>query len=285
MVTTTEDNNHVPRITGTLRAHSIQVPDIIYQAKGMVVMGRRIKSIVFSTDVAIIRNCNADAVLAVYPFTPQQAISQAIISAAVSPVFVGVGGGTTRGMRSVVIAQDAEAQGAFGVVVNSPMSNSNIRLIRRVIDIPIIATVATEGENIQARLDAGATILNVAAGAKTAKVVRDIRKDFPKVPIIATGGRTDESIQETIDAGANSIVYTPPSNAQIFGDMMADYRQLKTKNPEFHFRTSDTSRDAVHDFFELFHGTHTGYDIPDDVEHDGAPRPPQDVPTQDQQDK
>jgi 2-keto-3-deoxy-6-phosphogluconate aldolase len=274
MVTTTEDNNHVPRITGTLRAHSIQVPDVIYDAKGMVVMGRRIKSIVFSTDVAIIRNCNADAVLAVYPFTPQQAISQAIISAAVSPVFVGVGGGTTRGMRSVVIAQDAEAQGAFGVVVNSPMSNSNIRLIRRVIDIPIIATVATEGEDIQARLDAGATIFNVAAGGKTAQVVREIRKSFPKVPIIATGGRTDESIQQTIDAGANSIVYTPPSNAQIFGDMMADYRQLKKKNPEFHFRTSDTSRDAVHDFFELFHGTHGGTDLPDDVEQDDIPRSP-----------
>ena len=56
------------------------------------------------------------------------------------------------------------------------------------------------------------------------------------------------------------IVYTPPSNAHIFGDMMAEYRQLKTKNPEFHFRTSDTSRDAVHDFFELFHGTHAGTD-------------------------
>lgn len=260
MVTTTQDEDHVPRITGTLRAHSIQVPDVIYQAKGMVIMGRRIKSIVFSTDVAIIRNCNADAVLAVYPFTPQQAISQAVISAAVSPVFVGVGGGTTRGMRSVVIAQDAEAQGAFAVVVNSPMSNSNIRLIRRVIDIPIIATIATGDEDVQARLDAGVTILNVAAGAKTAQVVRDIRKDFPTVPIIATGGRTDESIQETIQAGANSIVYTPPSNAHIFGDMMAEYRQLKTKNPEFHFRTSDTSRDAVHDFFELFHGTHAGAD-------------------------
>ena len=113
---------------------------------------------------------------------------------------------------------------------------------------------------MQARLDAGVTILNVAAGSKTAEVVRNIRKDFPTVPIIATGGRTDESIQETIQAGANSIVYTPPSNAHIFGDMMAEYRQLKTKNPEFHFRTSDTSRDAVHDFFELFHGTHAGAD-------------------------
>ena len=140
------------------------------------------------------------------------------------------------------------------------MSNSNIRLIRRVIDIPIIATIATGDEDVQARLDAGVTILNVAAGSKTAEVVRNIRKDFPTVPIIATGGRTDESIQETIQAGANSIVYTPPSNAHIFGDMMAEYRQLKTKNPEFHFRTSDTSRDAVHDFFELFHGTHAGAD-------------------------
>lgn len=34
-----------------------------------------------TTDLAIIRNCDADAVFAVYPFTPQQAISDAIIKA------------------------------------------------------------------------------------------------------------------------------------------------------------------------------------------------------------
>lgn len=256
--TSTEDQDHIPRITGTLRAHSIQIPEVVQKAKGMVVMGRRIKSIVFSTDVAIIRNCDADAVMAVYPFTPQQTISQAIINTAVSPVFVGVGGGTTKGMRSVLIARDAEAQGAFGVVVNSPMSNSNIRLIRMIVDIPIIATVAIADEDIQARLDAGVSILNVAAGAQTAEVVASIRKDFPTVPIIATGGRSDESILQTIEAGANSIVYTPPTSGQIFSDMMNDYRTLKTKNSEFRFRTSDTRRDVLQEFATLLRNTHRG---------------------------
>ena len=50
-------------------------------------MGRRIKSLIFSTDIAIIRNCNADAVLAVYPFTPQQIIADAIVSTSSLPVF------------------------------------------------------------------------------------------------------------------------------------------------------------------------------------------------------
>ena len=65
----------MPRITGVYRTRSIQVPDEIYQASGIVINGRRIKSVIFTTDIAIIRNCNADAVLAVYPFTPQQVIS------------------------------------------------------------------------------------------------------------------------------------------------------------------------------------------------------------------
>ena len=68
------DDREIPRISGTLRAKCLQIPEVIWQAKGIVVMGRRIKSVVFSTDIAIIRNCNADAVLAVYPFTPQQII-------------------------------------------------------------------------------------------------------------------------------------------------------------------------------------------------------------------
>lgn len=229
------EKKEIPRITGTLRAKSLKIPEVIYKAKGMVVLGRRIKSVVFTTDVAIIRNCNADAVLAVYPFTPQQVISEAIINAASIPVFCGVGGGVTNGYRSAMISMDAEAQGAYGVVVNVPMSNSNVKLISKVIDIPIIATVISADSDIQARLDAGASILNVSAGKNTAEVVRKIREDFPKVPIIATGGNNDESIQETIDAGANSISWTPPSSAKIFGGIMDSYRNgdiEKLKKPE-----------------------------------------------------
>ncbi|MDD7511001.1 MAG: hydrolase [Peptostreptococcaceae bacterium] len=225
-------DREIPRVTGTLRSKSLQVPDVIWQAKGIVVMGRRIKSVIFSTDVAIIRNCNADGVLAVYPYTPQQIISQTIISASSIPVFAGVGGGTTKGFRVALMAKDAEAQGAYGVVVNAPISNENVKLIRKVIDIPIVVTVVNDLEDVQARLDAGATILNVSAGARTPEIVAHIRKSFPKVPIIATGGPTEESILETIKAGANTISYTPPSIAEIFSDLMDKYRAEAEKTGE-----------------------------------------------------
>lgn len=250
-----EREDKIPRIHGTLRAHSIDLPEAIWKAPGMIVLGKRIKSLLFSTDVAIIRNCNADAVLAVYPFTPQQVISDAIIKASSIPVFVGVGGGTTKGIRSANIAQDAEAQGAYGVVVNSPMSNTNIRLIKRVIDIPIIVTVIDEGE-VQERLEAGATILNVANGKNTPETVRKIRSRFPKVPIIASGGKTDESILETIEAGANAITYTPPTNAEIFSKMMAEYRSEKKRNPEITLKTLDSKTDEIKLLLELLSQNH-----------------------------
>lgn len=215
----------IPRITGTLRAKSIQVPGAIWSAKGMVVLGRRIKSCIFTTDLAIIRNCNADAVLAVYPFTPQQIINSAIINAASIPVFCGVGGGTTQGLRTALISKDAEGDGAYGVVVNSPMKNENIKMIKSVVDIPIIATVVNESTDIDARFKAGVSILNVSNAAKTPELVRHIRKDYPKIPIIATGGPTNDSIEETIAAGANTISYTPPDIADIFSAMMVEYRR------------------------------------------------------------
>jgi len=245
----------IPRIQGTLRAHSIELPDTIWKAPGMIVLGRRIKSLLFSTDVAIIRNCDADAVLAVYPFTPQQVISDAIIKASSIPVFVGVGGGTTKGIRSANIAQDAEAQGAFGVVVNSPMSNTNITLIKRVIDIPIIVTIIDE-EEVKERLDAGASILNVANGKNTPETVRRIRKKFPDVPIIVSGGKTDESILETIEAGANAITYTPPSNGEIFSKMMTEYRNEKTRNPETTLETLDSRKDEIKLLLEILTQSH-----------------------------
>lgn len=224
------NNRELPRIEGKLRSKYLELPKEIYKAKGLVVMGRRIKSVIFTTDIAIIRSCNADAVLAVYPFTPQQVISQAIINVAPMPVFVGVGGGVTNGLRSAIIAKDAEGDGAWGAVVNAPVTNENIRVIRQTIDIPIIATVINDRADIQGRLDAGVSILNVSAAAGTPEVVRSIRQDYPKVPIIATGGPTPETILRTIEAGADCISYTPPSTAEIFADIMRNYRAQEDVN-------------------------------------------------------
>ena len=217
-------DRQIPVVNGDLRSHILTVPETIWRASGIVVMGRRIKSLLFSTDIAIICNCNADAVLAVYPFTPQQRIANAIVTSSSIPVFCGVGGGVTNGPRSVMLARDAEAHGAFGVVVNVPMANETIAQMHRVIDIPVIATVVSKKMDIDARVKAGAAILNVSAADRTPELVRHIRADFPTLPIIATGGPNDETVAETIDAGANAISYTPPSTKKLFESIMNGYR-------------------------------------------------------------
>ena len=43
-------------IKGYLRDFRLNVPNAIYECRGIKIFGRRIKSIVFSTDVSIIRN-------------------------------------------------------------------------------------------------------------------------------------------------------------------------------------------------------------------------------------
>lgn len=215
---------YVPEYRGQLRDHCIEIPRCITQASGIRIFGRRIKSLVFTTDIAIIRNINADAVIAVYPFTPQPAITHAILTGADMPVFSGVGGGITSGARVVSLAMDAEALGATGVVVNAPTSNDSIRRLKEVIDIPVVVTVARMDTDIAARLEAGADILNVSSAQNTPELVARIRRDFPEVPIIATGGPTEESIRQTIAAGANAITYTPPTCAELFKELMIRYR-------------------------------------------------------------
>lgn len=223
----------IPHVKTKLRSHHIvTMPDEIYAASGIVIMGRRIKSLIFSTDIAIIRNCNADAVLAVYPFTPQQIIADAIVSTSSLPVFCGVGGGTTTGARVVMLAKDAEAFGAMAVVVNAPATNDVIAQIADIIDIPIVVTVLDENTDIDARLEAGATIFNVSAAARTPEVVRILRERYPDLPIIATGGPSQESIRETVAAGANAISFTPPTAEELFHGLMTRYRnehESKTK--------------------------------------------------------
>jgi hypothetical protein len=226
------NSKYVPEIKGILRSHMIEVPEVIREASGIRVFGKRIKSLVFSTDVAVIKNTNADAVIAVYPFTPQPVITEAIINSADIPVFCGVGGGITTGKRVVNLALDAEFKGAMGVVVNSPTPNDTIVQMRETIDIPIVVTVVSEFEDFDARIEAGATIINVSGARKTAQIVRMIRERFPLFPIIATGGPTDASIRETIAAGANAITFTPPPAADIQSDLMNKYRKIYKEEAE-----------------------------------------------------
>lgn len=216
--------DNIPNYKAKLRHHILEMPTSIHKASGIVIFGRRIKSLVFTTDIAIIRNCDADAVFAVYPFTPQQAISNAIIKNSYIPVFCGVGGGTTQGERSVNLAKDVESQGAMGVVLNAPISNEDLKSVSEVVDIPVIITIVSENTNIADRLNNGATIINVAGGLNTPDIVRKIRADHPDIPIIASGGKTEESVSATIEAGANAITYTPPSTLELFKSMMENYR-------------------------------------------------------------
>lgn len=220
-----QQKKQVPFVESRLRHNILEMPKEIRQASGIVIYGRRIKSLVFTTDLAIIKNCDADAVFAVYPFTPQQSISDAIIKASYIPVFCGVGGGTTQGLRTVSLAKDAESQGAMGVVLNAPINNINLLAVSRSVDIPVIITVVDEKTDIGSRMEAGASILNVAGAARTPELVRSIRQRYPDVPIIATGGNRPDTILATIEAGANAITHTPPSTQELFKTMMTKYRE------------------------------------------------------------
>lgn len=215
-----------PEVHSTLRNKIVTVPEAVYEASGIMILGVRIKSLLFTTDVALIRNHNADSVIAVYPFTPQLSIMDAIISSASVPVFTGVGGGITSGTRAVVLGLQAELMGSYGVVVNAPMRNDVIKEIANAIDIPLIATVVSFEDDFMGKIHAGAKILNVSGGRNTVELVKKIRSKIgDEFPIIATGGNTDESIRETIEAGANAITYTPPTSAQLFSEVMDRYRE------------------------------------------------------------
>jgi hypothetical protein len=216
--------DNIPEFEGNLRRFMLKVPESIYRASGIKIFGKRIKSLVFTTDVCIIRNVNADAIIAVYPFTPQPIITQAIVLASDKPVFCGIGGGITQGKRVVNVALHAEFQGAMGVVVNAPTTNDVIEEVRQTVDIPVVVTVVSQDEDIASRLEAGASIINVSGGAQTAAIVAKIRRGFPALPIIATGGPDDASIISTIEAGANAITWTPPSSSEILGRIMMQYR-------------------------------------------------------------
>lgn len=212
-------------VEGNLRHASIQVPSVIQQCSGINLYGHLVKSLVFSTDIAIIRNSNADAVLAVYPFTCQPAITQALLSAAEMPVLTGVGGALTTGQRAVDLAVHSDMQGVAGVVVNASTDPQIIARMAERVDVPIVVTATTLDAMVHDQIAAGARIVNVAAAKETPRVVAEIRRAYPTMPIMASGGSKEESILATIEAGANAISWTPPSLQELERKIMDRHRQ------------------------------------------------------------
>lgn len=212
-------------VEGTLRNVGIKVPEAIEQCSGISLYGHCVKSLIFSTDIAIIRNSNADAVLAVYPFTCQPAITQALLSAAEMPVLTGVGGAVTTGQRAIDLAVHSDMQGVAGVVVNASTDPNTIARMAERIDVPIVVTVTKLDAMAFDQIAAGARIVNVAAAKETPHVVADIRRAFPAMPIMASGGSSDKSILSTIDAGANAISWTPPTLQELERRIMDRHRQ------------------------------------------------------------
>ncbi|WP_158977471.1 hydrolase [Cellulophaga sp. L1A9] len=214
----------IPSFGSRLRRNIVTVPEIIDQCSGISVFGQVLKSFLFSTDVAIIRNTNANAIIAVYPFTPQPVISNALILAADKPIFCGVGGGLTTGIRSLELAIHAEFQGAMGVVLNKPTPNSLIAELKEKIDIPVTITIVSDKDDIRGRIKAGVDIFNVSGAGKTTDIIKRIKDINPDVAILATGGKSEDTILEAIEAGANAISYTPPSTGELFKEIMTRYR-------------------------------------------------------------
>ena len=222
----------IPSFSGKYRNHMLLVPECINECSGIRIFGRTLKSFVFSTDVAtiatdvaIIRNINADAVIAVYSFTPQPRIVRAVLSVADMPVLVGTGGGFTTGARAVAQAMEAEHCGAYGVVLNAPVSADILRDIKTHIDIPVVATIVSATQDTEARIAAGVDILNVSAASETPQLVAALRARHPEIPIIATGGPSDDTIRKTIAAGANAITYTPPDSGTLLAGIMHAHRE------------------------------------------------------------
>lgn len=214
-----------PEYRSHYRAELVHVPEVIRRSTGIVINGRRYKSFLFSSDVATILYSDADAILAVYPYSPHPTIIKALSIVAPSPLAAGVGGGVTQGERSVTIARFADAYGCMAVVLNSAVNVDTVRNVNEAIDIPIIYTVISKYMDIEEHIEAGVSILNISGGKDTTEIVRHFREKYPHIPIIATGGKSDESIINTIEAGANGISYTPPTTQQVFQKNMEKYRE------------------------------------------------------------
>ena len=136
----------VPEYSGNLRANFIHIPKEIEEANGIRIFGRLIKSIIFTTDVAIIRNSNADAVIAVTRLHHNPSLLMPSSWVQMYPSLLELA--ELRGSRVLSLAIDAEQQGAMGVVLNSP-PNELIASLKQNWKFQSLITIASEHADIK----------------------------------------------------------------------------------------------------------------------------------------
>ena len=213
-------------VSSKLHGDILRLPETIRRAPGIVINGRRIKSILYSDSLSLIANTDADAILLVYPATPDTRFVRFATAISRCPILAGVGGGLTKGKRCGDIAFQSESEGAAAVVLNGPADLTTTQIVSEKIDVPVIYTVINKHAQLDQYIENGVSIFNVAGGKDTVDLVKWVREQYPTIPIIASGGNTDESIAATIAAGADAITYTGFGEMErIFHAKMEKYRK------------------------------------------------------------
>lgn len=210
-----------------LSASNFSIPKAINDSPGLTFGGKKVRSILLSTDLAYLQNLDTDALMVLHPFEPSEELNHIILGFTKKPVLCNIGGGFRDRYRASAIAKAAEKSGAEGVVITKPTSHEVVQKLRKNIDTKLIYTVIYPEENISSLVDAGVDIFNVSTGEDTALTVGKIRKSFSDVPLMASGGPFESTIFETIKMGADAIVYNPPTATEILRTIFDDFRREK----------------------------------------------------------
>lgn len=86
-------------------------------------------------------------------------------------------------------ALHSEMSGVAAVVVNTSIPVESISALVEKVAVPVCVTACAADDVVHRQIAAGASIVNVAAGARTPQVVEALRREYPDLPIIATAAR------------------------------------------------------------------------------------------------
>ena len=147
-------------IDGILRKSFLRVPEVIRECSGINIFGKRIKSLVFSTDLAIIKNVNADAVMA-------QGALGVVVNAPTSDEVVSSLSEALDIPATVTIVNDQtnihDRIEAGATIFNVSASADTPRIVAKIRkdypDFPIIATGGPTEESIRKTIEAGANAI------------------------------------------------------------------------------------------------------------------------------
>lgn len=186
-----------------------QKPLLYPVPQGIWLGGRKVHSLLVTTDFYDMIMTDADAILADFYWIPPQRKLHELFSVVRKPVVIYVRKNFFVRPKLTATIKRLEVAGAAGLFVGRRFRLAELKQACLASSVPVFAASRPKIEDIKSKIDAGVFAVCIQAKRITGKFMELMRHSFPNIPVIAFCNRSERLVGESVKSGPDAVFFRP----------------------------------------------------------------------------